>query len=208
MVTTIQLCQSMQKKRARKPKGRKRNKYGVEHMTKEEIDEITKKYDESRPEGLEHRSERETCIRRECKGLEGCMLELASKLEKNRTNECCNVMLNSMHANNLKHHKREYDELADKFNSKIKRNENLAMKYHQIEEKCYKIKDNEKNLMRKYDLLVESNMNLKNQVDMHEKEKEERANEVTSMLASMNHMETLSGIPRETNRNRSRCEWQ
>ena len=84
---------------------RKLKKHNVECVTKDETEEITEMHDKSRPERLECRSEEERCIGEECKYLQGCMLELATEIEKNRTNQCCNGMLNSMHVNEMKYHK-------------------------------------------------------------------------------------------------------
>ena len=81
--------------------GRQWNKYNVEHITKEEIDKIITMCNETRPEGLEYRSEGELCIRHEYNGLEECMSELESELEQQQTNECSNVMLSSIHINEL-----------------------------------------------------------------------------------------------------------
>ena len=122
-------------------KSRKGIKHDAEHMTKEEIDEVMQKCNESRPEGIECRSEGEKCIREECEDLEGHMLELASEIEMNKINEYHNVMLNSMHVNEMRYQKTEREKLAEKLNSEIKMNPKLDMKLQKSHNDCEKLEE-------------------------------------------------------------------
>ena len=110
-------------------------------MMKEETDEAMQKHDKSRPEGKEHRSEGQKHICEECEDLEGHMLELASEIEMNRANECCNAILNSMHANKMKYQKTEHEKLVEKLNSEIEMNAKLDMKLQKLRDDCEKLKE-------------------------------------------------------------------
>ena len=95
--------------------------YNVDIMTKEEIDEIIRVHDESRPEGFEYMSEGEGCIRSEYNGLLGYVSDLEFEVEQHRTTISCNAMQISTYASELKYQQQEYEILDDKLKQQIEK---------------------------------------------------------------------------------------
>ena len=68
----------------------------------------------------------------------------------------------SEHMHEAQKIEKKCNDLVTKYNDQIDRCNLLRNKLHKEIEECRKIEDNEKKLLREYDLLLERNMKLKN----------------------------------------------